>query len=87
MSLVATPGHKGNRDRSRASEVSMAANDLERYWKNGAGALRIRWGTPGDFTRCVRQLDKHVGGDRARRICAQWHYDENGFWPGDRRNR
>lgn len=62
-------------------------DNLERYWKYGAGALRIRWGTPGDFTRCQRQLRDHVGADRADRICAQWHYDMNGFWPGDRRNR
>jgi hypothetical protein len=62
-------------------------NDLEQYWKYGKGAPRIRWGTPGDFTRCQRALDKHVGSDRAKRICAQWHFDMNGFWPGDRRNQ
>lgn len=46
-------------------------NELERYWKHGKGAIKIRWGTPGDFTRCVRQLDEHVGRERAKRICAQ----------------
>lgn len=62
-------------------------NNLEHWWKHGPGALRIRWGTPGDFTRCERQLDEHVGGARAKRICAQWHHDMTGLWPGDKRNR
>jgi hypothetical protein len=67
--------------------VASAGVNLENYWKLGKGAIKIRWGSPGDFTRCVRHLDKHVGSERAKRICAQWHYDTNGFWPGDRRNR
>ncbi|GGM75659.1 hypothetical protein GCM10012275_52950 [Longimycelium tulufanense] len=62
-------------------------HNLERFWKFGRGAARIRWGTEGDFARCVRQLDEHVGSERAKRICAQWHKDMNGFWPGDKRNR
>lgn len=65
----------------------MAVNNLEYYWKYGEGALRIRWGTDGDWTRCHRQLRKHVGDERARRICSQWHRDMNGFWPGDSRNQ
>lgn len=62
-------------------------NALERFWKHGEGATKIRWGTSGDWTRCVRELDKHVGNERAKRICAQWHIDVNGFATGDRRNR
>ncbi|MFF4607943.1 hypothetical protein ACFY12_35050 [Streptomyces sp. NPDC001339] len=62
------------------------ADSLERYWKNGEGAAKIRWGTPGDWTRCHRHLTKHVGDDRARRICSQWHHDQTGVWPGDKRN-
>ncbi|QBI53440.1 hypothetical protein [Streptomonospora litoralis] len=57
-------------------------NQLKAYWLRGEGAAKIRWGTDGDYTRCVRQLDKHVGESRARRICAQWHMDANGIWPG-----
>lgn len=63
------------------------ANNLKLYWLRGEGALKIRWGTPGDWTRCTRQLTKHVGSARAKRICSQWHYEANGFWPGDRRNQ
>lgn len=58
------------------------ANNLESYWKRGAGSAKIRWGTDGDFTRCVRKLTKHVGSERAKRICAQWHKDKTGIWPG-----
>lgn len=60
-------------------------NALKRYWKTGEGAAKIRWGTDGDFTRCVRNLREHVGED-AEEMCAQWHYEVNGFWPGDARN-
>lgn len=66
------------------------ANELEEYWKHGEGAAKIRWGTPGDFKRCVSHLekpDKELGPERAKRICAQWHHDINGFWPGDKRNK
>lgn len=62
-------------------------NSLEQYWKHGAGALKILWRAPGDFTRCEHHLEKHVGAERAKRICAQWHFDMNGYWPGDKRNR
>lgn len=34
---------------------------LKRYWTVGPGALKIRWGTPGSHTRCVRHLRKYVG--------------------------
>jgi hypothetical protein len=45
-------------------------NNLERYWKTGAGAVKIRWGTHGDWTRCDAHLARHVGSERAKRICA-----------------
>ena len=59
---------------------------LVRYWTVGEGAAKIRWGTPGDFTRCVRHLQKYDG-VQAKGQCAKWHKMLNGFWPGDRRNR
>lgn len=33
---------------------------LQRYWLTGKGAARIRWGTPGAFRRCQRQLRKYL---------------------------
>jgi hypothetical protein len=61
------------------------ATTLKRYWGQGAGAARIRWGTPGDFTRCSRQLSKYLG-PRAKGYCARLHREQTGAWPGDRRN-
>lgn len=58
--------------------------NLRRYWLYGPGALKIRWGTPGDFTRCVRNLREHVSDPQG--TCANLHKDATGMWPGDRRN-
>lgn len=64
----------------------MAMGNLERYWKFGKGAAIIRWGTPGDWTRCQRRLRKYVGSERAKRICQDWHHDMTGVYTGDKRN-
>ena len=61
------------------------ATHLRKYWVRGKGAVKIRWGTPGDFTRCERQLRKYLG-DRAKGYCAKRHKETMGFWPGDKRN-
>lgn len=59
--------------------------ELKRYWTIGAGGRKIRWGTSGDFTRCVRLLRKHLGA-RAEGYCALRHKEMNGTWPGDSAN-
>ena len=61
------------------------AERLRRYWLHGEGAAKIAWGTPGDFTRCVAHLGKHMPG-KAQGYCANLHKDANGYWPGDKRN-
>ncbi|MFJ1539301.1 phage protease [Micromonospora chalcea] len=63
-----------------------AASDgrLRNYWVRGEGAAKIRWNTPGDFTRCVRHLRKHVRDPKG--LCAEYHHEATGVWPGDRRN-
>lgn len=62
------------------------AERLRRYWLAGAGAAKIRWNTPGDFTRCVRLLNEHMPG-QAEGYCANLHKTATGMWPGDKRNR
>jgi hypothetical protein len=57
---------------------------IHHYWTKGEGAAKIRWGTPGDFTRCTRQLRKYVGPQYLNRTCAQWHHDALGYWPGQK---
>lgn len=62
------------------------AEQLRRYWTVGKGGAKIRWGTPGDWTRCVRQLNKYMG-PRAKGYCALRHKEMDGMWPGDKENR
>jgi hypothetical protein len=75
-SLVAA----GGLDRNRGN-----AEELRRYWTRGKGAAKIRWGTPGDWTRCVRQLSKYMG-PRAKGYCQLRHKDATGVYTGSRLN-
>lgn len=64
------------------------ARKLRQYWTRGKGGkLKIRWGTPGDHTRCTRHLSKYVTRPQAIRMCANYHKTITGMWPGDRRNK
>ena len=78
---VYTDTKAGGVDRNRGN-----AETLRRYWTVGAGAAKIRWGMPGDWTRCVEQLSKHLG-PRAKGYCALRHKERNGYYPGDKRNK
>lgn len=61
---------------------------LRRYWTTGAGGqIKIRWGTPGDWTRCVAHLSEYVGEGQAKRMCANYHHAMTGMWPGDKANK
>lgn len=62
------------------------AESLRKYWMRGVGAVKIRWGAKGDFTRCVRQLRPYLGA-RTEGYCAKRHKESVGFWPGDKRNQ
>lgn len=62
------------------------AEKLRRYWSTGKGGLKIRWGTPGDWKRCVKQLTKHMG-VRAKGYCQNLHKRNTGMWAGDKKNR
>lgn len=62
-----------------------AARRLKRYWLHGPGAAKIRWGSPGDWRRCVRHLSKYMG-PRAKGYCQLRHRDANGYYTGDRKN-
>lgn len=56
---------------------------LRTYWTKGAGAAKIRWGTPGDFNRCRTQLAKYVTNPEwLAGTCANLHKVALGFWPG-----
>ena len=56
---------------------------IRRYWVRGKGAAKIRWGVPGDFNRCRRQLGKYVQNpDWLAGLCANMHKEAIGVWPG-----
>ena len=61
--------------------------DLREYWLHGKGALKIRWGTGGDWTRCHRYMLKYMNPYAAKGACSNLHKIATGMWPGDKRNR
>jgi len=68
---------EGGADRNRGG-----AEKLRAYWVRGEGAVKIGWGTPGDFARCVALVEKYMPG-RAEGYCNLRHHDAVGSWPGD----
>lgn len=69
------------------ADTSVQADDAEgddtalrTYWTHGKGAAKIRWGTDGDFDRCVRHLKDKVTDPKG--LCAEYHHDATGTWPG-----
>lgn len=56
---------------------------IRRYWTHGKGAAKIRWGQPGDFNRCRKQLAKYVQNPEwLAGTCANMHKEALGIWPG-----
>jgi hypothetical protein len=78
--LIASIQAAGGLDRNRGG-----AARLRRYWTVGPGGLKIRWNTPGDWTRCHKQLAKYLG-PRSKGYCALRHKEMTGVWPGDKKN-
>ena len=73
---------KGRGSRSRRGN----AETLRRYWSvSGPGNSKIRWGTPGDWTRCNRQLSRYLGA-RAKGYCQLLHIRNTGVGTGSRLN-
>lgn len=79
-SALIAVGVEGGLDRN-----SGKAEKLRHYWLYGRGAIKIRWNTPGDWTRCYRHLIKYMG-LRAKGYCALRHKEATGFWPGSKYN-
>lgn len=73
---------KGRGNRSRRGNAAT----LRRYWgPSGVGGARIRWGTPGDWTRCNRLLSRYMGA-RAKGYCQLMHIRSTGVATGSRLN-
>jgi hypothetical protein len=67
-----------------------ATERLMAYWAEGPGAAKIRWGVPGDFDRCIIQVQKAVtDGGRPplpdgviKGLCSNLHQRATGARPG-----
>ena len=60
-----------------------SAERLHEYWVHGPGAARIRWGAPGDFDRCTRELEVHAHftPEQAHGYCNLAHHAALGIYP------
>lgn len=61
--------------------ISKMPPQLKAYWLTGPGAAKIRWGTPGAFDRCVKNLRDDFPQD-PEGLCANLYHDATGRWPG-----
>ena len=62
---------------------------LLKYWLTGPGAAKIKWGVPGDFDRCIRNIQSEVADHGAplsdhviKGLCATLHKMSTGATPG-----
>lgn len=66
-----------------------SAEVLREYWTrqghpgptHWANEEEIRWGTGGDWARCVAQLTPHIGAEGAKGYCNLRHHEALGYWP------
>jgi len=63
-----------------SAEAYGSDRGLREYWTHGEGAAKIRWGTDGDFNRCVRHLGKYVRDPQG--LCNEYHTEAVGAPPG-----
>lgn len=67
-----------------------ATEKLMRYWAEGEGAIKIRWGVPGDFDRCIREIQTAITKDGKpplsdrviKGLCSNLHQRATGARPG-----
>ena len=78
--LVAAPG---THDGPGWITNPKATERIRRYWVRGEGALKIKWGVPGDFNRCREQLAKYIQNPAwLAGACANMHKEAILLWPG-----
>jgi hypothetical protein len=79
MPLIAR-GSRGGLKRESGVGKGGNAEQLRKYWAEGEGATKIRWGVGGDFYRCVKHLRKYMG-TRAKGYCNLIHKRALGYYP------
>ena len=81
--LVASAFAPGTKDGPGWITHPIPTGRIRRYWVRGKGAAKIRWGVPGDFNRCRRQLAKYIVNPKwLAGACANMHKEALGVWPG-----
>lgn len=68
----------------------VATEHLMEYWAHGEGAAKIKWGVPGDFERCVIEVQKAIAKDgrkplpdhEVKGLCSNLHQRATGARPG-----
>jgi hypothetical protein len=77
-------------DTGGAQRHPASTERLMTYWAEGEGAAKIKWGIPGDFDRCIIEVQKAVtdGGDKPlpdrviKGLCSNLHQRATGARPG-----
>lgn len=70
--------------RAAGMDTNPGGEQLHHYWTRGAG-LR-RWaGSPHPWTALYRNLARHVGAARAKRMASAWFHEVFGIWSGERK--
>ena len=80
--LIASAFAPGTKDGPGWITHPIPTGRIRRYWTHGKGAAKIRWGAPGDFNRCRRQLAKYIANPQwLAGTCANMHKEAIGIWP------
>lgn len=67
--------------------MSRMPAQLRASYLTGKVARRIKWNTPGDYSRCVKQAMKHGMSPRVSKgLCQTLHKQATGMYTGDRRH-
>lgn len=83
------PGEYPEPDEPVTAAAARTDENLREYWVHGEGALKIRWGAPGAFKRCVNQLNDYSEGGTAfdpEGLCAEMYHQATGRWPGQKKD-
>lgn len=85
--VLAAGSKPKNAPTDNSSPNQQKAESLRKYWLRGKGAVKIKWGTPGDATRCHRQMMKYMTSEQAWGYCNRRHREATGVYTGDKRNK
>lgn len=85
--VLAAGSKPKNAPTDNSSPNQQKAESLRKYWLRGKGAVKLKWGSSGDLTRCHRQLSKYMTSDQAWGWCNRRHREAVGYYGGDARNR